>query len=106
MKSLDVDLVIVASLIVMGVGIAGYGIVSCVQKPKEPETLAPVEVSQNWQDKTHRSLELIVVCVDGFEYYMADVTGQHVSRAVMSPKFDRDTALPKRCNAEVPDRHD
>lgn len=51
-----------------------------------------------------RNHELNVVCIDGFEYYFASIVSEgkrsDKSRAVLAPKFDKETMLPKRCTAE------
>ena len=61
----------------------------------------PIATAANWKDELKD--ELKVVCIDGFEYYFASIAGgrgDDESRAVLAPKFDKETALPKRCSAE------
>jgi prepilin-type N-terminal cleavage/methylation domain-containing protein len=70
---------------------------------QEAAQAIPIATAYNWNDELKDKLK--VVCIDGFEYYFASITGNWTnnsddSRAVLAPKFDATTALPKRCVAE------
>ena len=75
---------------------------SSISNNSKLESLAPIQTADNWNDSLKGNLK--VICIDGFEYYFSSVVGggesSDRSRAVLAPKFDKETALPKRCGGE------
>lgn len=73
---------------------------ACVEK-KGSNSLAPIVANAAWEDKLKG--KMVVICLDGFEYYFSSITSygesSDESRAVMAPKFDVDR-LPKKCAVE------
>lgn len=66
------------------------------------ESISPVQTGDNWQGEMKK--KMVVVCIDGFEYYFCSIKGwgegSDESRAFLAPKFDKLDRLPKRCAAE------
>lgn len=105
------------TLVELMICVAIVGIIAAIvipwalKKPAKPTTPAKlttpaiiITAAGDWGD-TDLKAKMQVVCIDGFEYYFSSVgpgvnEDSHESRAILAPKFDKETALPKRCTAE------
>jgi len=109
-----VDLLIAIAIVGILVAVVAPAACEYIKKNGRAEEAAapppvpsiPIATAANWEDDLKD--ELKVVCIDGFEYYFASIAAGGLlddansdkSRAVLAPKFDKETALPKRCSAE------
>lgn len=93
-----IELLIVVALVVVVIAGAWWW----YSRRDRAESVAPVQTGDSWQGKMRD--KMVVVCIDGFEYYFSSVTGwgegSDEARAFLAPKFDKLDRLPKRCAAE------